>query len=431
MTDDGPLRKGDTVVGRVESLAFGGDGVVRTGGFVYFVPLTAPGDEIEAEVTDARPRYGRARLIKRIADSSDRVEPFCPLYGRCGGCQLQHIDIPMQHTAKRTFVEDAFARIGGIDVAIAPDIGYTERDRGYRYRMRFTTSPDGSPGLVSVDGQTIISVEHCPVFCESGNELLTFFATCREEFRDIGVRGIEIRVSPVTQERSVLIITPSGQGTKRLATMISSAFDDTGIAVSLSKTPRPGAGFRIIEGDPTLVCVFVGRSFEASPLSFVQPNPLAAEHAYLSVIAVGGSERGTTILDGHCGIGVTSVLLADTADNVFGIEENPHAIQDAVVNAAVNETTNVYFSTGRVEQIVSEVEHDTLVLNPPRTGVAGSLFNHPIHAERIIYLSCDPPTLARDARRFASLGFVPRQTTVFDFYPHTYHTETLCVFRRE
>jgi tRNA/tmRNA/rRNA uracil-C5-methylase (TrmA/RlmC/RlmD family) len=382
----------------VSRLAYGGDGVGRIRDLVTFIPFTAPGDEVEVRVTEVRKRYLRGRALKILTPSPDRVEPRCRHYARCGGCQYQHIAYERQLSAKREQVIECFRRIGGFD-SIPASIPVDEtvpspKSYGYRCKAEFHLGRDGenSAGFMDTSGYRLVDIERCEIVDESINESYRIF---RRELWSGGGNGTEIFWSGV----------PAG-----------------------THGNKPARVERTVKGK-TLAAPWRG---------FFQANSLLTERLVESVLEMSGEEGNGNVLDCYCGSGLFTVFLAEKAKKIYGIETDPEAADCAGANLEKSGVSRHAILEGMVEDRAGELvakgfKPDVIILDPPRTGcgrtalaaVAG------FASKKIVYVSCDPATQARDIRLLAASGYYPEFLRPFDMFPQTKHIETVALLNKK
>jgi 23S rRNA (uracil1939-C5)-methyltransferase len=398
---------------RIERLAVGGDGVgKRADGKTIFVPRTAPGDL--AEVTELREyqRFVRARLTRVIEPSPHRVEPRCPHYVRddCGGCQLQHIDYETQLASRRSFVGDALRRIAKRDVADPPIV---PADKPYEYRTKLTLHPDPgghSIGLHRYTGaDTIFDLEWCHITVP---ELMKVWQVLRR-LRSLLPRTLQQLVLRLDRQGGRHVILRVGEGEVWSGgTRLQRELQQRGASVTLWYQPVGGAARAVAGSD------------EAFPATvFEQVHPEMGDRVREFAVRQLGDVGGRKVWDLYAGIGETTTQLAGLGAQVESVELDRRAVAEAEARGPAARR-----HVGRVEDVLRELRRpDLVVTNPPRTGMDErvSLELERLRPTRVVYISCDPATLARDLQRMPQLRLVRIQA--FDLFPQTTHVETVAV----
>jgi 23S rRNA (uracil1939-C5)-methyltransferase len=399
-------------------MAHGGDALGRHEGKVIFVPYAIPGEEVLAEIVEDKGSYARAELVKILSPSPYRVDPPCPHFGpgRCGGCQWQHIAYPAQLEFKAAVVSNQLARLGRLsDVPMKPTIP-SASPWHYRNHVQFTVSDDGRLGFVATDGRRAEPIEVCYLLHPLLEEL---FAALDLELPEL-VR-LSLRAGVNTGDQMMIFETQDDEPPAL----------ESDLPVSCVLLLSDGTPVNLI-GNNYITEVVAGRRFRISATSFFQVNIAAAEELVRVVseyLAPAGDE---TLLDAYCGVGTFALSLADQVGHVIGIEENAGAVADARLNAAG--LANAEFIEGSVEAILPRLDRaiDLAVLDPPRQGCKPEALTALIELapRRIVYVSCDPATLARDASRLADSGYHLVEVQPVDMFPQTYHIESVALWER-
>jgi len=453
----GRPKNGDLLVLTIDDLAFGGDGVGRLDGYVIFVRGGIPGDRLRVRLIQARPRFGRAVIEEVEEPSPDRVEAPCPYFGRCGGCRLQQMSYPAQLSQKAKQVADCLARIGGLaHVPVLPIIGARETF-GYRNKMEFTITRGGDGGIVvglhEADRyDAVLDIERCLLQGETLNLLL---AEARAFSREAGLsvydqetgegllRFLMLREGKQTGEAMVNVVTahPDIGAVAPLAQRLIARVPQT-TSVMLNVNPKKasvavGVEEHLLAGRDHVRESLGGLTFQISANSFFQTNTLQAERLFGLVQEMAGLKGGETVVDLYSGTGAISLLLAGRARWVYGIELAQAAVDDAVRNAKANGVLNCTFLAGEVRFVLPElikrgIRSEVVVADPPRAGF------HPkalralltLRPDRIVYVSCNPSTLARDLVELARGGYRIDPVQPIDMFPHTPHIEVVTRLER-
>jgi len=381
---------GETLDLELISISNGGRAVARHGGRAVFVPFGAPGDLVRAKVYRNRKRYAEAEIVEVVRRSPERVEPECQYYGVCGGCQLQHMSYSAQLDAKRQVVADQLARIGGFRDAVVHPTLPSPLEYGYRNTVRFLPGASGALGYTDQRVDRFLQVDVCPIAAPPINDALKALQGC-------GPPGehVRVRYSDLTGE---LLIAPEFEA------------------------PIP-------TGQDSITFELLGRRFKASAATFFQVNTRQAERLVSLALDRLGPLEGKTVLDAYCGAGAFTRFIAEGAARTIGIEESPTAAADARKNVAGLEVQVV---EGRAEDELSALRPavDLVLLDPPRAGCAPAALHSllALAPERIVYVSCDPATLARDMKTLCSTGvYALRDVQPVDMFPQTYHIEAVAV----
>jgi 23S rRNA (uracil1939-C5)-methyltransferase len=452
-------RRGDVVELTIDDLAFGGEGVGRLGGFVVFVRGGLPGDTLRVRLTEARARYGRAAIEAVVTPSADRVEPPCPYFGRCGGCRLQHLAYGKQLAFKEKQVRDCLERLGEVPGADALEIRpiiAAPAPYGYRNKMEFTIL--GAPGETRIGlheaerYDVVLDLERCLLQSDTMNTLLDEvrrqvrsrglgawdprsaqgllrFVTVRE-----GRRTGEAMVNVVAAAPDIETLAPMAEGLRARVPATAS------VVLNVNAKPASvavGTEEHLLLGRDHITEQIGGVTFRVSASSFFQTNTEQAERLFGLVAEAAALEGTETVIDLYCGTGAISLLLARRAHWVHGIEVSGAAVEDAVRNAAANGIENCTFLTGEVRHVLPDLIHqgvraEVAVADPPRAGF------HPkaltalatLGAARIVYVSCNPATLARDLGDLGRRGYHVEFVQPIDMFPETPHIEVVARLRR-
>lgn len=423
---------GRSVTIRIASVAAGGDGVGRLDdGRVAFVPRTAPGDVVEASIEHDRGRWVRARVDRIIEEGSVRRAAPCPIYDRCGGCQLQHLTYVAQLEAKAAVVRDALGRIGGLEVD-APRVEASPDEFGYRNRLTFTLRrlrggrvvagfhALGRPGRV-------VDVEACLLpeapLQRAWGELRAAWGPGASRLPAGGELRLTLRAGA---GGAVLLAVEGGEARWSGAPELLAAAPS--LVATWHRPSGDAAAWRLVAGDGDLDDVWFGERVPLGPGSFVQVNRQAAELLHRSVLGEVGGARGRRVIDAYAGHAAYGRRLARHGASVTAIESDPDAVRAARHDAP----PGLEVLEGRVEDhLASTLPADLVLVNPPRTGLHETVPEVLAAAppERVVYVSCDPATLARDLARFGDAWAV-RRVASFDLFPQTAHVETVVTLDR-
>ena len=413
----------------IESMAFRGYGVTRVNDKVIFIPYTVTGDKGEVEIVEEKKNYSFGRLSRIIEPSPWRRKPFCPYFGVCGGCQWQHIDYSMHGELREQILSEILKRLGGLKEIPSIVMSPSARPYGYRVRVQLRTKGE-TLGYYRERSHNIVDIDHCPIAHPLINQLIHFLRQDLARFSQM--EEIEINVSP-EEGKGVLILHPPSllQGNKDFLKEFLETHPVTkGIAILRKERME-------FLGDPSLTFPILldqpGKKrtlrFRASPESFFQVNPDQNQRLIQTVLEFSEVKKDDLVLDLYAGIGNFTLPLAFEAARGIGIEENQAAVQDAHLNRETNGIKGCEFIVGRVEKILENWgrgKPDLVVLDPPRAGCKAILDQIVrLKPSRIIYVSCDPATFARDIRSLSETGYPLQRLAVIDMFPQSYHMEVV------
>lgn len=440
----------------ITDISSDGSGVGAVDGFTVFVPNTALGDVCETVIVKVLSRYAVGRMIKLIKESPDRTEPICPAYKRCGGCQLQHISYEAQLRIKRGFIEAAMRRIGGFEGFECGDMIGMENPYRYRNKCIFPIGPDksGEPlsGFYARRSHDIIPVDDCLAGSELNKRITRAVVDYMREnnvsvYDESSHSGIVRRVfirSAHSSGEIMVVVSVNANTLPRRERLIKRLRDISenivSIYVNINKERNNsvlGRENKLIYGKAEITDILCGIYFKISPHSFFQINPFMTEKLYSRALEYADISNEDRVLDVYCGIGTISLAAAKQSKSVIGVEIVEQAVIDARANAAQNGIENAVFYAESAEQAVPRLIEegavpDTVILDPPRKGSDDATLGAIVHAgpKRIVYISCNPATLARDAKFLAEHGYTPHKCTGVDMFPHTCHVECVVLMSR-
>jgi len=451
-----PVQPGDRIQLTLTGQTHTGDGVGKYDGFTVFVPLTVAGERVEAKVTKVKKTYAHARMEALLEASPARVDAPCPVFERCGGCQIQHIAYPAQLEAKRRQVADAFARIGGLEeVKVLPVLGM---DQPWNYRNKAQVPFSGRRGRVkagffAAGSHEVVEFEHCMIQQPENDRAIQ---RVRELVKELGIppyneqkhRGIVrhtvVRTGVNTGEVMVVLVTNGLElpHRKRLVRELRERIPGLASVVQNIQTKRTnvvlGPENRLLWGEPVIHDTIGHVRFVISPHSFFQINPEQTEVLYEQVRRYAALSGRETVIDAYCGIGTIGLYLAQDAARILGVESIPQAVEDARRNAELNGIDHATFTAGPAEEVMPRwaeegLHPNVIVVDPPRKGCAPEFLDAAVRTDpdRLVYVSCNPATLARDAAYLKEQGYVNRQVQPVDMFPHTSHVECVTVFRKQ
>ncbi len=414
----------DTITVELTTMAHGGDALGRSEGKVIFVPYAMPGETVRAEITKDKGHYAFARLVEVVEPSPQRVDPPCPYFGqrKCGGCQWQHIDYDAQVRLKRDILVDQIERIGDVEDPLVHPTMADETGWAYRNHAQFRPAAEGGLGFQRASGGQFEGAEDAEVvpigFCMILHPMLSDLY----DLIDLDVEGLVrlvLRAGTATGDRLIGFEMEEDKPPALEA-------DETVSCVMLLEE----GGYANLIGDNYVTEIVADHVYRVSASSFFQVNTRQAAQLVRLASAYLDLDGDETVLDAFCGVGLFTTHLAEEAELVIGIESLPSAVDDLLVNTEGH--ANVEIIEGAVEDVLPEiaVPVDAVLLDPPRGGVDRHALDALVDLEpsRIVYVSCDPATLARDAKRLESKGYALIEVQPLDMFPQTYHVESVSLF---
>lgn len=443
-----PVKKNEIYSVRISALSSDGSGIAKISGYTLFIPQTLPHDEAEVLVLKTNKSYGYAKLKRIISPSPYRIDPPCPHFEKCGGCQLMMADYSFQKDAKCGFLKDSLLRIGGIDT----DVSIIGADNPFRYRnkMVFPFDKDGKWGFYRERSHDVIPLTDCLLGDELNRNIMNAITDYMKKngisaYDEKAHNGIIRRVFIRNTDREVLIVISANADflphkEMLINTLCAVSKKITGIVLNVNKERTNlvlGDKNILLWGKGTLSACLLGLNYEISPESFFQVNPRGTEKLYSLALSFADIKNSDTVLDIYCGIGTITLSAAKEAKKAIGIEIVPKAIENAKKNAVKNGIENAEFFCGKAEELVpklleSGVLPDIVILDPPRKGSDEATLSAISSAtpKRIVYVSCNGATLARDAKFLENSGYRLQKATAVDMFPHTAHVEAVVLFQK-
>ncbi|WP_181347897.1 23S rRNA (uracil(1939)-C(5))-methyltransferase RlmD [Thalassobacillus sp. CUG 92003] len=443
-----PVQKNETIDLSFEDLTHEGNGVGKIDGYPLFVPYGLPGETAQVKVVKVKKNFGFGRLVKVNEASSDRVEPPCNVYYKCGGCQLQHMSYAMQLDMKHKQVKDAMHKFGHLShVPVHPVIGM---DDPWRYRNKIQIPVDEQNGQLKAGfyqkrSHKVIDMDTCLIQDEQNDRMVE---TVRRIAERLGIsayhegnhrgdlRHIMVRTGQNTNDIMVVLITRTDKlpGKDKLIDEIKDTFPNVKSIVQNVNSEQTnvilGDKTTVLWGDDYIYDTIGDIKFMISPKSFYQVNPNQTKQLYDKALEYADLRGRETVIDAYCGIGTISLFLAENAKHVYGVEVVPDAVTDAKKNAKLNNIDNAEFYVGQAEKIMpwwlsQGLRPDVIVVDPPRKGCDENLLHAMLEMqpERIVYVSCNPSTLARDLRILEDGGYETKEVQPVDMFPQTNHVE--------
>ena len=451
------MKKDDLIEVTIEDLSEEGTGIGKFEGMTFFIKDAVIGDRVRAKIMKLKKTYGFARLMEVLTPSPDRVEPLCPVARQCGGCQIQAMSYEAQLAFKTRKVESNLKRIGKFEEIPMESIIGMEDPFHYRNKAQFPfgKNRDGKiiTGFYAGRTHSIIENTSCHLGKEVNEEILekilawmnafhvepyneaTGKGLMRHSLIRCGFRTGEIMVCLVINGRKI-------PGEEALVDSLKIIPGMTSISLNVNKEKTNVIlGREVINlwGRPYIEDYIGEVKYQISPLSFFQVNPVQTERLYGKALEYAGLTGEETVWDLYCGIGTISLFLARKARKVYGVEIIPDAIEDARRNASLNGFTNTEFYVGKAEEVLPEkyekegVRADVIVVDPPRKGCDETLLSTMVkmQPERIVYVSCDSATLARDLRYLCDNGYELKRVCPADMFPQTVHVETVVLLSQQ
>lgn len=486
------IKKNENYIIEINDMTQEGQGVGRAEGIAVFVEGALPGETVEARIIKVKKTYGIGKLISIVKASPARIAPFCSIYGKCGGCSLQHFNYAAQLKWKTRLVRDSIRRIGGIEgVEVRETMGmgtgaggYTdmeEPDAGaheaagmpmnYRNKAQYSVAEAGGKiisGFYRAASHHVIEPDRCAIQ-DKASEAVRRIVCAFMEDKDISaydessgkglVRHIVTQVGFNTGELMVIIII-NGALLPSAVELVMRLTDENALLPAEGSGPSGKVVDRVIKSiyiniNTEKTNVIMGKknvllygretiterigdfNFVISPNSFFQVNPVQTEVLYSKVLEYAALTGRETVFDLYCGTGTIALFLAGKARKVYGVELAEEAVRDARNNAAANSIDNAEFLSGEAERVVPElyrrgIRADVAVLDPPRKGCDETLLQllTEMRPDRIIYVSCNPATLARDLKHLAGSGYKAEEVQPVDMFPWTGHVETVVLITR-
>ena len=461
------MNKNDIVTVEITDIGVSGEGIGHVDGYTLFIKDAVIGDVVEAKVMKAKKNYGYARLMKVITPSEYRVEPKCAFARRCGGCQIQEMSYDRQLVFKDQKIRGNLERIGGftkeqIEAVMQPVVGM-EHPFSYRNKAQFPfgTDKEGNPITGFYAGRThdIIANTDCALGVEQNREILEIILQYMRENKIKSydektgkglIRHALIRYGFKTKEIMVCLVV-NGKKLPKAERLIEKLVQIEGMtSITISPNTRRdnvimGDSYEILWGQGYITDYIGNVKYQISPLSFYQVNPVQTEKLYGLALEYADLKGDETVWDLYCGIGTISLFLAQKAKQVYGVEIVPQAIDDAKENAKINAIDNAEFFVGKAEEVLPEYyaeyerEHngetahaDVIVVDPPRKGCDETLLETIVkmQPEKVVYVSCDSATLARDLKYLCANGYEITVCRGVDQFPQSVHVETVVLLSK-
>ena len=448
------MQENEIVELNIEKISNLGLGIARSDGFVIFVEGACPGDKVKAKISKVRKNFANAKTVEVLKPSKYRVEPFCKMQKVCGACQLQFIDYDYQLELKRQIVEDAIKTIGGIDINIPLPIR-SPQTKNYRHKIQYPVSQTKVSkrilaGYFKPQTHEIVNIKHCPIQPEICDEIVEFIREYAVKFDISGfgekshsgdLRHIVIR-SSVSNGKILLTLvinsTKLPESIKKLANEIFNAFDCvTGVCVNYNPNKTNvilGQKSECAAGDDFIEEKLLDKKFKIGSNTFFQVNPQSAENIFSYVKDfIKNNYKAPLILDAYAGIATFGICVSDIAQKVVSVEENCESCMRAAESLKINNINNLEIHNSDAAEFFKAEKRrfDVSIIDPPRKGCTTESLDevYRLTTGHIVYVSCNPATLARDLKYLREKGCKVESIQPFDMFCHTYHIENVAVIK--
>ena len=446
------MELGSEYIVKIEKISNLGTGIARIDGCVVFVENVCPEDEVKIKITKVKKSFAQAEVAEVITASPRRVKPFCPMLKACGACQLQMIDYDYQLEIKRQIVEDSIRKIGGLDVEIPLPVPSPEI-KNYRHKIQFPISQTKVSkrllaGYYKPQSHEIVNIKYCPVQPEICDRIIDFIRENALKFEISGydekthtgdLRHIVIRVSKYSGKILVALVVNSGNTNSRFksfASEIYNEFDEiTGVCLNFNTKNTNvilGRKTECVVGADYVEEKLLDKVFKIGADTFFQINPASAENIFAYVRNyIKDNYNSPLVMDAYAGISTFGICLADVSDKVVTIEENPQSCQKAEESLVMNKVNNVEIHSGDAAEFFKKEKRkfDVSIIDPPRKGCTQESLDEVLRLTKgeIVYVSCNPATLARDLKYLCEKGCCVKSIQPFDMFCHTYHIENVAI----
>lgn len=451
-----PVQKNEIITVMIDDLTHDGNGIGKVDGYPLFIPNVLPGEKAEIKVVKVNKRFGYGRLEKLMTESDERVSPPCNVFYKCGGCQLQHMSYDMQLQMKQNQVKNVMKKIAHIDDSIVEPVLGMEDPWRYRNKIQMPVGEkDGEliTGFYQRRSHRIIDdMERCIIQNEVGDRMVDAVRTIAN---DLGIdaydeithkgtlRHIIVRTAYETNDTMIILVTRTKHlpHKQTLIEQLTKKFPSLKSIIHNINSDKTnvilGKQTNTIYGDDYIIDSIDDLKFKISPQSFYQVNPTQTKVLYDTALQYAEVDENDVVIDAYCGIGTISLFLAKRAKKVYGVEIVPQAIKNAKENAKLNDIDNAEFVVGKAEEVMLKWKKDGLkpnviVVDPPRKGCDEVFLQAMIdmEPERIVYVSCNPSTLARDLKILEEGGYKTKKIQPVDMFSQTSHVECCVLLKK-
>jgi 23S rRNA (uracil1939-C5)-methyltransferase len=400
----------------IESLVYGGSGLGRLADSrAVFIPFTLPGEKVLARIKEEKKGYVMAEALNIIKPSPQRIMPRCPHFGLCGGCHYQHLPYNLQVSYKKEIFIEQLQRIGSIENPLISQVVESDADWNYRNAMQFHLSPNGKLGFERSNSHDTLEIKECHL---PNLELNKTWPQLDFDFIP-GIDRVELRQG---DDEEILLALYSGDSTPP-------EFETEMPISAIHISPQ---GQIVLAGNDHLNISVHGKTLRVNAASFFQVNQSVTEKMISILLDKIHLTKEMVILDGYCGVGLFSVFLAPLVSRCLGVEVSPSACQDYAFNLDANDNVELYEGTAEEVLPMLEIKPDLVLLDPPRTGVDRRALTAlmELAPQQLVYISCNPATLARDAKHLIESGYKLKESILLDMFPQTFHIESLNFFSK-
>lgn len=430
----------------IDALGSHGEGIGRHNGCAVFVPGALPNEFVKVKIKEQHKKYAKATLLEIMRPASTRIEPICPLFGKCGGCQLMHLEYQAQLEAKRQKVVDSLERIGGLkNIEVLPCLP-SPNSLGYRNKIQVPVKQSEKEivlGLYAHGSHDLIKVNRCYIHSPIGDEAYRQISKILKQSKvtayDAETKKGDLRhllIKSGVNSKQILVVFVTASDVKDLLVPIAKEIMAQcplvkGVIQNINRKSGNailGSRYELLAGSESIEENLGDLTFKVSAASFFQVNPAQATNLYAKALELAGLEGHETVLDAYCGVGTLSLFFAKHVSHVTGVECIQEAIVDAKENALANHIQNVSFICNDIEKYLTKCKIiDIALINPPRKGCSLNVLKElgRIAPKKIIYISCDPSTLARDLAILIKSGYQIKTVQPVDMFPQTAHVETV------
>lgn len=445
----------DEITVNIEKLSNLGFGIAKYEGLVVFVENACPGDKLKVKITKLNKNWANAKIIEVLEKSPHRVEPFCAMQNVCGGCQLQFIDYDYQLQLKKEIIEDAMKSIANLEVEIKDPIS-SPQNLSYRHKVQYPVSQTKVSrrilaGYYKPKSHEIINIKHCPIQPEICDKIIEFIRNSAFDYaisgynekKHIGdLRHVVIRVSKATGKILVTLVVNATKTFDRLKDFAQNIYDNfkevSGVCVNFNSKKTNvilGENTELIVGKDFIKERILDKTFRIGPKTFFQINPASAENIFTFVKDYIKNLENPTVLDAYAGVTSFGIVVSDVCRKVVSVEENKEAVDLAAETIKLNDIKNIELHNMDTQKFFEKElktkkrKFDVIILDPPRKGCSEESLEYAMQLckGKIIYVSCNPATLARDLKYLASKGAKVEFIQPFDMFCHTYHIESVAV----
>ncbi|WP_373897555.1 23S rRNA (uracil(1939)-C(5))-methyltransferase RlmD [Haloimpatiens sp. FM7315] len=451
MFNEIPVKKNEEYTLEIKAMGFEGEGIGKIDDFTVFIKGAIEGEKVRVKIINVKKSYGHGKLLEIIEPSEKRAAPICPIYEKCGGCSLQHLNYKSQLEFKRNRVKDVLERVGKLkEVKVHETLGM-ENPYRYRNKVQLPVGEDKEGnikiGFYASRSHNIVNMDTCYIQQEIVDKIVTLIKNWMNKYNikpynEVNhsglIRHIMVRNGFKTGELMVVIVT-NGDKLPEKQELVKSLVDNINGIHSVIQNINTkntnvilGSKCKTLWGQGEITDYIGEYKFNISPLSFFQVNPLQTEVLYRKALEYADLKGNEVVFDAYCGTGSISLFLSKNAKLVYGVEIVPEAIENAIENAKLNEITNAEFIVGKSEVEIPKliekgINPDVVVVDPPRKGCEKSLIEAICKSspKRVVYVSCDPATLARDLACFKDLGYIAQEVQPVDMFSQTAHVENV------